>query len=112
MPYDSLVMIFGCAEDKDVKGMLEQINLGADKVIFTRAKANPRAMEPADLMKQFGELTGKMAQSADKLPDALNLAARAVGREDLICITGSFYLIGEAKKYLSDLSAKQAKQPA
>ena len=64
VPYDSLVMVFGCAEDKDVEGMLEQINLGADKVIFTRAKGNPRAVEPDDLMKQFGELTGKMAPAA------------------------------------------------
>ena len=36
---------------------------------------------------------------------ALAIANRAVTREDLICITGSFYLVGEAKKYFA---AKQA----
>src|SRR5699024_2876548 len=35
--YDSLVMIFGCSQDKDVTGMLGKIALGADKVIFTKA---------------------------------------------------------------------------
>jgi dihydrofolate synthase/folylpolyglutamate synthase len=74
IPYDSMVMIFGCAEDKDVDGMLQQVNLGADKVIFTRARANPRAVEPAELMRRFGEMTGKMAQVAPRLPEALNLA--------------------------------------
>ena len=112
VPYDSLVVIFGCGEDKDVTGMLKQISLGADKVIFTRAKGNPRALDPAELLTRFQEVSGKMAQTAEKLPDALNLAARAVGREDLICITGSFYLVGQAKKYLADLANKREKQKA
>ena len=29
IPYDSMVVIFGCNCDKDVDGMLEQISLGA-----------------------------------------------------------------------------------
>ena len=33
-----------------------------------------------------------MAQVADTLQDALDIAYRAVSREDLICVTGSFYL--------------------
>ena len=112
VPYDSLVVIFGCGEDKDITGMLKQISLGADKVIFTRAKANPRAMDPTDLLHKFTEVSGKMAQIAPTLEDALNLSVRAVSREDLICVTGSFYLVGEAKKYLADLAHKRAKQNA
>ncbi len=109
IPYDSLVMIFGCAQDKDVSGMLRQLALGADKVIFTRAKNNPRACEPGDLLARFSDASGKMAQVADNLEDALKLASRAVSREDLIIITGSFYLAGEAKKYFNDLANKRAK---
>ena len=105
--YDSLVLIFGCGQDKDVGGMLKQVSLGADKVIFTRAKANPRAMEPTDLLSQFAEISGKMTQCADNLEEALRLAVRAVSREDLIVVTGSFYLAGQAKKYFADLAAKR-----
>lgn len=105
--YDSLVMIFGCGQDKDVHGMLEQVALGADKVIFTEAKANRKAVEPADLHKQFSEVSGKMAQTATNLETALKLAARAVSREDLIVVTGSFYLVGEARKYFMDAVAKR-----
>jgi dihydrofolate synthase/folylpolyglutamate synthase len=100
--YDSLVMIFGCGADKDVTGMLKQLALGADKVIFTRAKANPRAMEPEQLLSKFNDLSGKMAQVAPSLEEALHLAGRAVSREDLIIITGSFFLAGEAKKYFAE----------
>ncbi|MCX5661032.1 MAG: bifunctional folylpolyglutamate synthase/dihydrofolate synthase [Planctomycetota bacterium] len=105
--YDSLVLIFGCGQDKDVLGMLKQLALGADKIIFTRAKANPRAVEPEELMSKFNDVSGKMAQVANGLEDALQLANRAVSREDLIVITGSFYLAGEAKKHFAEQAAKK-----
>jgi len=112
IPYDSLVVVFGCAGDKDVLGMLRELNLGADKIIFTRAKTNPRAMDPTELQQKFLEVSEKMAQTAETLDEALNLAARAVSREDLICVTGSFYLVGEAKKYLANLTADRQKAAA
>lgn len=106
IPYDSLVMIFGCAADKDVDEMLRRVALGADKVIFTRAKGNPRASDPTELARRFSEESSKMAQAAASLDDALSIAGRAAGRDDLICITGSFYLVGEAKKALISRAEK------
>ncbi|MEE9404838.1 MAG: folylpolyglutamate synthase/dihydrofolate synthase family protein [Algisphaera sp.] len=105
--YDSLVLIFGCSADKDVVGMLKQVALGADKIIFTKTKDNPRAEEPDDLARRFADLSGKMVQTASNLEAAFKLAARAVSREDLIVVTGSFYLAGEARKYFIDKKAKQ-----
>ena len=99
VPYDSMVMIFGCNADKDVAGMLEQLQYGADKVIFTRSN-NPRAMFPQDLADMYSEICGKMCQTALTLRDSMAIAQSAVGKEDLICITGSFYLVGQAKTQL------------
>ena len=67
VPYDSMVCIFGCCQDKDVTGMLEKISLGADKIIFTKADGNPRAADPKILQKQFAEISGKMTQVAETL---------------------------------------------
>jgi dihydrofolate synthase/folylpolyglutamate synthase len=107
VPYDSMVCIFGCCEDKDIPAMLSKAALGGDKIIFARAKGTPRAADPDELQRQFAELSGKMSQVARTLPKALELATRAVGRDDLICVTGSFYLVGEVKKYLGELDRKQ-----
>jgi dihydrofolate synthase/folylpolyglutamate synthase len=96
IPYDSMVVIFGCNNDKDVAGMLHNLQYGADKVIFTRS-ASAKAMSPEDLADMYAEISGKMCQTAVSLGEALKLARNAVGQEDLICITGSFYLIGQAK---------------
>jgi len=97
IPYDSMVVIFGCNSDKDVVGMLSQLQYGADKVIFTRS-SSPKAVSPQDLADMYTEICGKMYQTSSNLGEALQLARSAVGREDLICITGSFYLIGQAKR--------------
>jgi dihydrofolate synthase/folylpolyglutamate synthase len=96
IPYDSMVVIFGCNSDKDVKGMLQKLQYGADKVIFTRSNS-PKAVPPEDLAEMYTEICGKMYQTAATLGQALQLAKNAVSKEDLICITGSFYLIGQAK---------------
>lgn len=97
IPYDSMVVIFGCQADKDYVRMLRHIQLGADKVIFT-STGHPRGADPADLLSCFSEMSGKMAQMTPTLQEALDVASRAVGREDLICVTGSFYLVGLAKR--------------
>jgi dihydrofolate synthase/folylpolyglutamate synthase len=99
IPYDSMVVIFGCNEDKDIEGMLWELQYGADKVIFTRSNS-ARAMSPVELADMYTEICGKMCQTAMSLGEALQLAKNAVGKEDLICITGSFYLIGQAKMRL------------
>lgn len=97
--YDSMVVIFGCSRDKDISGMVRRIQLGADKIIFTKSHS-PRAADPADLAADYSEHCGKMAQVASNLDEAMQIAVNAISREDLICITGSFYLVAEAiRKY-------------
>ncbi len=97
IPYDSMVIIFGCNNDKDIRGMLTELQYGADKVIFTRSNS-PKAVFPGDLAEIYNEICGKMCQTALSLKEALRIARGAVTREDLICITGSFYLVGQAKQ--------------
>jgi dihydrofolate synthase / folylpolyglutamate synthase len=96
IPYDSMIVIFGCNEDKDANGMLQELQFGADKVIFTRSNS-AKAMSPEELAEKYIAISGKMCQTAPALGEALRLAKSAVGKEDLVCITGSFYLIGQAK---------------
>ncbi len=103
--YDSMVVIFGCNSDKDIDGMLEQVSLGADKVIFTRAQNNPKSASPEELASLYVERFGKMAQVAQSFPEAMSIAMRAITREDLVTVTGSFYLIGEAKRHFMETGA-------
>jgi len=108
VPYDSLVMVFGCCDDKDVEGLLREAALGADKMIFTRARSTPRAVDPEQLRRRYAEQHGRMAQCAETVEEALELARRAVGRDDLVCVAGSFYLVGEARRALQSQAVQTA----
>lgn len=96
--FDNLIVVFGCSSDKDASGMMGKLVGGADKVILTRATDSSRAVEPRDLLRKFVELTSKPAQIAPTVKDAINLAAKAAQRGDLIIVTGSFLVAGEAKR--------------
>jgi dihydrofolate synthase/folylpolyglutamate synthase len=109
---DSLVVVFGCAADKEIVRMLTSLAHGADKVIFTKAENNTRAADPRDLARKFMDLGGgKMAQIAPTVKDAINLAARAVSQGDLIVVTGSFAVAGEAKRLLLERRRAASVEP-
>lgn len=107
IPNDSMICIFGCCQDKDIDGLLDKVALGGDKIIFTKASNQPRAAEPEELAKRFAERHNRVCQVEPQLSAALETAAQAASRDDLICITGSFYLVGEAKRHLEQLAAQR-----
>ena len=53
-----------------------------------------------------------MCQTALSLRDALKIARSAVTREDVICITGSVYLVGDAIKRFNRIREMQVKAAA
>ena len=67
--------------------------------------------DPNELSARYVEQYGKMAQVAPTLADAMAIANRAVTKEDLICITGSFYLVGEAKRLFQGEDALKKLDP-
>ncbi len=111
MRFDSMVVVFGCAADKNIDEMLKRAAIGADKLILTRTNDNPRAAQAKDLgerLKAMESINMRMAQVIPDVREAVNTAVRAVGRDDLILVTGSFYLAGEVKRLL--LEAKQKRE--
>jgi dihydrofolate synthase/folylpolyglutamate synthase len=102
LKFDNLIAVFGCSSDKDAAGMLAKLVGGADKIVLTRAANSSRAVEPKDLMRKLPEAAGKPVQTAACVKDAINLAAKAAQRGDLIIVTGSFYIAGEAKRLFAE----------
>ncbi len=104
LKFDSLVVVFGCNDDKDAKGMLHALALGADKLILTKVCGSARAIDPKDLQRAFIDVNDHphLALTAPCVKDAINLANKSVGRNDLILVTGSFAIAGEAKKLFQE----------
>jgi dihydrofolate synthase/folylpolyglutamate synthase len=97
--YDGLVLIWGSMADKDMaKTLLPMVPL-AKRLIFTRV-AGERSATPEQLRKLLPEEDARRAVLTATVADALQEAVKGSGPEDLICIAGSLYLIGAARKML------------
>jgi dihydrofolate synthase/folylpolyglutamate synthase len=104
------VLIFATTKDKDIRGMLQRLLPAFDTVIFTRYTNNPRSVPPEDLASLGAELVGReLSVTADSVT-AWDLARGCAGPEDLICITGSFFLAGEMRALLKTSTSKETHQ--
>lgn len=101
-PHQRIHLILGISADKDIGGIGAELCPLAQRIILTRA-SHPRAADP-HLMRE--KLNG-FSQRSIIVPDlgAAIEAGKAGSRpEDLLCITGSLYTVGEAMKILKILN--------
>jgi dihydrofolate synthase/folylpolyglutamate synthase len=95
------LLIFATSKDKDLRGMLGLLLGRFDEVFFTRYLNNPRAVPPEELQALSFELTGRRP-AVHAEPAAAWEAARAqAAGDDLICITGSFFLAADLRRILA-----------
>jgi dihydrofolate synthase/folylpolyglutamate synthase len=104
-PRRRLALIFGASADKDINGMLIAF-LGAesatgyppaDKVIVSKS-GHPRSAEPAQLADLVRGINPTCPVSIQPgLDSALTEALAWAGPDDLICITGSIFVVAQAR---------------
>ena len=99
--FDRLILIIGTSADKDVSGIIEELAPLANTVIVTRSR-HPRATKPEILAGEFARL-GVQAERAEDVARAVAEAQGKAGRGDLICATGSLFLVAEVIEYVKGL---------
>ena len=98
--FGQAILVIGTSFDKDIAGIVSELHPLFDKVIVTRSR-HPRAMATALIAAEFRKHRVK-ARAAETVPEALSLALAQAGSRDLICITGSLFVAGEAIEQLSE----------
>ena len=96
--YKKLYLVFGVSSGKDIKGLARNLFPLADEIFFTRANS-PRAVSPEKIRKDFPDYENRSVATFN-VGEAVELARRHAGQEDLILVTGSLFVVGEALKYL------------
>ena len=91
-PKRKVILIFGCAKDKDAKNMLKQIS--CFNLILT-SFSNIRSYNPVKLQRN---LRLKRALVTDNIEQAYLQARKAYKSNSLILVAGSFFLVSEFKK--------------
>lgn len=90
--YRRLILIFGVNRDKQIKQMLDAIVPISDEIIATRIDF-PRSAEPKLIGNMLKERSVKVTPN---IGEALKMAYEIAAPDDLILITGSLYLVGDA----------------
>jgi dihydrofolate synthase/folylpolyglutamate synthase len=92
------ILVLGVSRDKDIWGIVRELAPAFSKVIVTRAD-NPRAANPEVLLDAFAQYKLEV-QITENVPEALKKALAQANKEDLICVTGSFFVVGEALAFM------------
>ncbi len=118
------VLVFAATQDKDIGGMFQVLLGRFDHVILTRYTNNPRGVPPEELQKlatywcgsstaaptevsplPLGEGPGVRAANIEIAPtpaDAWDAVGRLAQPDDLICVTGSFFIAAEMRRLIAE----------
>lgn len=94
-----VLVVFGTSSDKDIRGLVNELVSIGPEVIATRS-SQPRAAAPSTLVSEFGK-RGIKAETCESIPEALARASSKADRTDLVCVTGSLFVVAEALDYFS-----------
>lgn len=98
--YKRLFLVIGIMADKDIKGILSKLVPLSDIVILTR----PKIMR-ATTLDMLYKLTAKKIEVEkilliEEVRDACKKALSMANGDDMVCITGSVFTVGEARDFL------------
>jgi len=94
-----LVLVLGVMGDKDISNIAKEIVPLASRVIYTRSTSY-RAADPHQVMDKAKRF-GKAGEARSTVPEAIERARSLADARDLILITGSLYIVGEAESFFN-----------
>ncbi|MCI2432098.1 bifunctional folylpolyglutamate synthase/dihydrofolate synthase [Candidatus Acetothermia bacterium] len=101
LSFGRLILVMGISNRKDVEAMLDEILPIADEVIATQAEF--RGIR-AELLAQKISERGQRCRSISQPSEALEIAFAQAQGNDLVCVTGSLFLVGAAQIWWADRS--------
>ncbi|GAW93315.1 bifunctional folylpolyglutamate synthase/dihydrofolate synthase [Calderihabitans maritimus] len=97
-PYRRLILVMGMLADKEREKVIGLLAPLAQAVVVTRPNS-PRAGDWEYLAEEVKKIV-RDVYMFPSITEAVDRALQLALPEDLICITGSFYMVAEAREYL------------
>ncbi len=106
LPAHKRILVFGATRDKEPATMIRQFVALFDQVILTQYLSNPRALPVEKLAAIVSPVLGKnadriLSQQARSPEEAWRICTQLAKPNDLICVTGSFFLAAEMQKVIA-----------
>lgn len=100
LSFSRLILVLGTSRDKDIEAIVAEIVPMADAVVITRS-THPRAMDLDRVAAIARPHLRGLLTLAPEIDDALARARALSGPGDLICVTGSLFVVAAAREALS-----------
>jgi len=100
-PCRQRTLVFGSSRDKETSRLLEIAVPAFDRVVVTPYLINPRAVPAEELLEIARSLTSAPVVAAASPAEAWAIARQESGPDDLICVSGSFFLAAEFRELLT-----------
>jgi dihydrofolate synthase/folylpolyglutamate synthase len=94
------ILVFAGTKDKDVSGLLRLLVPRFDTVILTQYHTNPRAVPAEELLALVQATSLRSCHLAPDSAAAWKMARRLAAPDDLVCVTGSFFIATEVRTML------------
>lgn len=99
-PTRKRVVILGTSREKNLSHILKPLSAVGDYFIVTKSR-QPRAQEPKVILEELSELkVRKPSFWSASVTDAFKLADRIKLKNSIVVVTGSLFLVAEAREYL------------
>jgi len=102
--FHRLILVLGILKDKEITAMISHLAKIGDYFILTES-SNPRACpinQLTDIAKKNISVR-KTVISEKNISKALEIARGLATKNDLICVTGSLFTVGEARSYFANI---------
>ena len=96
--YRRLILVLATSADKDIEGIVAAMSPEASVVIATRSR-HPRAAAPDRLAAAVPREVCPQVEVARDFTSAIGLAVALAGPSDLICVTGSLFIVADARDH-------------
>jgi dihydrofolate synthase/folylpolyglutamate synthase len=96
-PGKAVTVVFGASSDKDITGMFDELLPRVARLIVTQAD-NPRAAEVEELAR-LAHGHGTRVETVVPVRQALEHALRIQRPDEVLLVTGSLFVVGEALKF-------------
>ena len=103
--FERAILIIGTSADKNSGAMISEFAPFFDRVITTTSQ-HPRATDSGKLAAEFAR-HGVEAQSVRSVKHAISEALAQAGKSDLICATGSLFLVAEVIEHVKGIDGER-----
>ena len=95
--YRRLLLVLGTSADKDLEGIVSALAPAASAVVATRSR-HARAADPARIA-ELARHHCPLVEITQDVPSAIARALALAAPEDLVCVTGSLFIVADARDH-------------